>query len=187
MARTVADAAAVLGALAGVDPARPGDRGERRQVSTDYTPVPRRRTACTGRASASRAQLLRLQRRRRTRVIEEALDAMHDAGRDAGRSGRHPAASATCSPIRPRSIVLLYEFKADLNAYLAELAPGAPMQYAGRRHRLQRGPRRPRRCRTSARSSSSSPRRRARSPSRSTWRRWREVPRGWRGRRASTR
>ena len=39
--------------------------------------------------------------------------------------------------------VLLYEFKADLNAYLGALGPSAQGPFAGRRHRVQRGQSRP--------------------------------------------
>ena len=49
--------------------------------------------------------------------------------------------------------VLLYEFKADLNKYLAWLGAGVAGALADGRHRVQRRAQGPRRCRTSARKS----------------------------------
>ena len=50
--------------------------------------------------------------------------------------GHHDAATSSATT---EFEVLLYEFKADLNAYLAALGPGAPRQDAEGSHRLQRG------------------------------------------------
>ena len=55
MARTVADAAVLLTALAGVDPRDPATAGGRGPGRPDYTKAPRPAAACAAPASASRA------------------------------------------------------------------------------------------------------------------------------------
>ena len=133
MARTVADAAALLTALAGVDPRMPHEtRGDARWRATT-----RRRSTSGGlaaRASASRASF-RLQ------------PACRPAGRGGDR-GDEVAGAVIVDPVEltmPDELgknefeVLLYEFKADLNAYLASLGPRRRRQVADGRHRVQRG------------------------------------------------
>ncbi|MGD8322143.1 MAG: amidase [Gemmatimonadota bacterium] len=119
MARTVADAAAVLGALTGVDP---------RDGATE---------ASNGHAYGDYLQFLDREGLRGARIgVERSFfgsdarvdDLMEDAIRtmaDAGATIVDPANLATRREIgRPSYQVLLYEFKADLDAYLQE--HGAP-------------------------------------------------------------
>ena len=53
---------------------------------------------------------------------------MKRRGRDDRRPGRHPDARASSTTAEFE--VLLYEFKADLNAYLAALGPSAHVAHA---------------------------------------------------------
>lgn len=123
MARTVRDAALLLTAMAGTDPSDRATAAARNRTH-DYTRfldpdglkgarigVPRKRLF--GYSDAS------------DRIGEEALEVL-------GRQGAvivDPADIPTLSKIGdPEFEVLLYEFKADLNAYLARLGPTAPVR-----------------------------------------------------------
>ena len=118
-ARTVADAAAVLERPGRRRPARSADRGERRQVLDRLHPVPRPATACRGRASAScAARLHRLQREDRRALRRGA----HRPWRTPARcwsTRRSPDDRRAAQRDQSETIVLIYEFKRDLNAYLA--------------------------------------------------------------------
>ncbi len=129
MARTVADAALVLGAIAGTDPRDPataaagtppdyaasldpeGLRGARigvpREVYWGYSP------------SADK-------------VGEAALDTLRQLGAEIIDPADIPTARQMASGWPPSDdsalTVLLYEFKADLNAHLAGLGPDAPVR-----------------------------------------------------------
>jgi amidase len=121
MARTVADAAALLGALTGVDPRDPKTRRSRGRARDDYT----------GALDPAGLEGARLGIARNylgfndkvDRLIEDAVGALKDAGAvivdpaDIPTKGKYDEAEFD---------VLLYEFKADLNAYLASLGPDAP-------------------------------------------------------------
>ena len=72
MARTVADAAVLLGALAGADPRDPATAGSRGKARTDYTPFLDRGGLPGARIGVAR-EALRLQRAGR-RLAEEAID-----------------------------------------------------------------------------------------------------------------
>ena len=107
MARTVTDAALLLGALAGVDYASALDpnglRGARIGVARQHF---------FGYSHEA------------DRLVEAALDVMRQAGAvivdpaDIPHAGEYDDSELT---------VLLYEFKADLSRYLADWAPGAPV------------------------------------------------------------
>ena len=149
MARTVRDAAILLGGLAGVDPRGPGHVEGSARKPPRLHEVPRpggppRRPDRRGpqRTSASTTAS--------TRSWSEALDGAAGGGGDARRSGGHPERSDQAR--RRRVTVLLYELKADLNAYLARLGPGAPVTLAEGDHRRSTSATARRRCRTSARS-----------------------------------
>lgn len=123
--RTVADAAAVLGALTGVDPRDPATQASEGKFFTDYT------------------RFLDANGLRGTRIgvprkpyygYNAKLDALAEAAlkvmRDAGATVVDPAEIATAETIAtdPAEFdVLLYEFKADLNAYLATRS-GVPVR-----------------------------------------------------------
>lgn len=126
--RTVADAAAVLGALVGVDPRDAATADSAGRFFTDYTQfldtnglsgkrigVPR--IAFTGYSTEADA------------IFEDALNAM----RDAGATIVDPADFLNAAELFSSGAeftVLLFEFKQDLNAYLASLRPGFPRTLA---------------------------------------------------------
>src|SRR6266704_1320234 len=121
MARTVADAAVLLGALAGVDPRDPATQGGQGRVSTDYTTFLDPNGLKGARIGVCRSHFM---------GYSPATDALMEAALDTlkrlGAVIVDPADIATASQFDDSEFtVLLYEFKADLNRYLAEWAPGA--------------------------------------------------------------
>jgi amidase len=124
MCRTVADAATLLSAMAGVDERDPATPHARGHIEEDYTRfldpdglrgvrmgVPRQRY--TGYSEET------------DRIFEDALQAMRDAGAEIV----DPADIPTAGDMnQPSFQVLLYEFKADLNDYLAGLGDAAPVK-----------------------------------------------------------
>lgn len=124
MCRTVADAAALLSAMAGVDERDPATRDARGHIEEDYTRflVP----------DGLRGARIGVPRQRYTGYSEEAdrifADALR-AMRDAGAEIVDPADIPTASDMnQPSFQVLLYEFKADLNEYLAGYGDAAPVK-----------------------------------------------------------
>ncbi len=123
MARSVADAARLLGVLAGPDPRDPATAASAGRVPPDYT---------TGlRPEGLRGARLGVARnffgfdRRVDQIMETSLDALRQAGAEI----IDPANLDTAGKLDEHELeVLLYEFKADLNAYLAGLGPGAPVR-----------------------------------------------------------
>jgi amidase len=124
MARTVTDAALLLGALTGEDARDPATAASRGRARTDYTsfldPAGLRgarigvvRAHATGYSPPTDA------------LFEEALRALAEAGAevvdpaDIPHHGDYDDSELT---------VLMYEIKADLNAYLASLGPAAPVR-----------------------------------------------------------
>lgn len=120
MARTVSDAAELLGALVGTDPQDEATRAAEGRGHQDYT-----RFLDQQGLRGARIGLLREYWGRHPdldRMLEQAVSAMQEAG-------------ATCVDIEelqevgatrePGLEVMLYEFKAGLNRYLDDLAPGA--------------------------------------------------------------
>ncbi len=118
LARTVADAALLLGALAGVDPADPATEESRGRSFTDYA-----RFLDAGALRGARigvARNLTGYHEGADRALEAALEAM----RRAGAVIVDPANVDTADRYRDSEVeVLLREFKADLNRYLAALGP----------------------------------------------------------------
>jgi amidase len=119
MARTVADAATLLGVLAGADPEDPATaaaRGER-----DYTRFLDPRGLVGARIGVARARVTGYSAPA-DRLFDTAIERLKRAGAtivdpaDIPHLGEYDDAEFT---------VLLYEFKADLNAYLAGLGPAA--------------------------------------------------------------
>ncbi len=123
MARTVRDAALLLGVLTGADPADPAT------------------TAGAARAEAEYSQYLDPDGLRGARIgvatqyaegherVEELFQAALEVMRRAGATVVDiPAVDAWRQMGRPSGIVMRYEFKADLNAYLAGLGPEAPVK-----------------------------------------------------------
>jgi len=122
MARTVRDAALLLAALAGADPTDPATR-----------PAPFPAEALTRLdASAIRGARLGVVRKSisgNNAATDRVAEAAFAALRDLGAVLVDPADIATADEFGKTEIeVLLYEFKADLNAYLAAPGPAAPVR-----------------------------------------------------------
>ncbi len=124
MARTVADAVVVLAAIAGPDPLDPATSGSPRAGSVDYLAALN--------PDGLRGARLGVCRKHFTgyhdgtdRVFADALDTMRQLGAvivdpaDLPHAGEYDDAEFT---------VLLYEFKADLNAYFAARGPTTPVR-----------------------------------------------------------
>jgi len=122
MARTVRDAALLLGAMTGVDPRDPTTESSRDKAHGDYTVFLDPSGLRGARIGVARGFFH--SDSPGSKLLEEAIEAMKRLGAtlvdpaDDPRLGRFDDAEMT---------VLLYEFKADLNAYLASLGPGAPV------------------------------------------------------------
>jgi amidase len=114
--RTVADAAAVLGALVGVDPRDAATQSSAGKFFTDYT-----RFLDPGALKGARIGVTRSNgfgtSEKADAIIEEAIRAM----KDAGATIVDPADIPTQSQLGGDTelTVLLFDFKHDLNAYLA--------------------------------------------------------------------
>jgi amidase len=123
MARTVRDAAILLGALTGVDPRDPATATSLGKSHQDYTPF----------LQADGLQGARLGVARRyfragglsDKVLEGALAELKRLGAILVDPADDPALGRFGDSEHE---VLLYEFKADLNAYLASLGPKAPVR-----------------------------------------------------------
>jgi amidase len=124
MARTVRDAAIVLGALVGVDPRDPATTPSRTRSHADYT-----RFLVDGGLKGARIGVARERffgfSRDVDRLMEDALAAMKSAGASIVDPANLPHAGTYDDA---EFDVLLYEFKAGLNEYLASLGPNAPIK-----------------------------------------------------------
>jgi amidase len=120
MTRTVADAAALLGAIAGVDPADSATAAIRDR-STDYMPALR--------ADALKGARLGIARKRYfgySPAADRLVDAAIGIMKAQGAIIVDPADIPTADRLDDCELeILLYEFKADLNAYLASRGPSA--------------------------------------------------------------
>ena len=122
MARTVADAAALLSVLAGVDPEDPATEAARSHIEADYT-----RFLDPNGLRGARLGVLRKYagfNMHVDRVFEEALSALKAAGAEV----IDPVEIASIDKLdEPETEVLNFEFKADLNRYLAWLGASSPV------------------------------------------------------------
>ena len=121
MARTVADAAIVLGVLTGVDPRDPATEASAGKFLTDYTPFLDPDGLRGARIGVPREVYFGYNAEV-DEVIETAIEAMRAAGAEI----IDPADIPTAQAMSDRSSeleVLAYEFKADLNQYLAGRVP----------------------------------------------------------------
>ena len=122
MTRTVADAAALLSAMCGFDPADPTTRELAGKPPVDYTAFLDRKGLAGMRIGVPRKKLYG-QSPAADAVAEAALDAM----RREGAIIVDPADIATLGDTDDSEFeVLLYEFKANLNLYLAGLGNRTP-------------------------------------------------------------
>src|SRR3954453_12216428 len=123
MARTVADAALLLGAMTGVDRADAATSGSASHAARDYM-----RSLDAGALKGARIGVARKQyfgySAAADRLVEQAIAEMKAQGAVIVDPADIPTAAKMdgCE-----NEVLLYEFKADLNKYLAALGPSAPV------------------------------------------------------------
>src|SRR2546426_829118 len=123
MARTVRDAALLLAALAGADPKDAATATAPAPV-TDYTPFLDAKGLQGARIGVARSKLLGYHAATDA-LVTQAIDVMRQLGAalvdpaDIPHLGEYDDAELT---------VLLYEFKTDLNRYLAEFGLGAPVK-----------------------------------------------------------
>ena len=123
MARTVADAALLLGAMTGADERDEATRASRGKALADYTPFLDPRGLKGARIGVYLPRSL-AKNPWTNPVLAEAVAAMRAAGATVVEGVRMPSEGKTGTS---EYQVLLYEFKADLNRYLAELGPRAPV------------------------------------------------------------
>jgi amidase len=118
MARTVADAATVLGALTGVDPRDPITRKSRGHFFRDYRPFLDAGALKGKRIGVWRDGVFGFSPEA-DQVAEEAIDALRDLGAEVIDPTDIPN---VVDAFGPEFTVLLYEFKVDLRRYLSELS-----------------------------------------------------------------
>lgn len=124
-ARTVADAAIVLGAIAGVDPRDPATQASAGKEQRDYTAFLDPNGLRGARIGVAR-QVFFGYSSWADAIVNTAIEAM----RAAGATIVDPADIPTAKEIANNpgeTDVLLYDFKADIAAYLATLEPGFPI------------------------------------------------------------
>jgi amidase len=121
MARTVADAAVLLGAMAGADPRDPATTRRAGRTAVDYTAALQPDALKGARIGVARKRFFGYSPAA-DRLVESAIAAMKAAGAVIV----DPADIPNADRIDDCEFeVLLYEFKADLNAYLASAGSGA--------------------------------------------------------------
>jgi amidase len=122
MARTVTDAALLLGALTGVDPADPATAASGGKALNDYT----RFLDVKGLRGARIGVVRKLfgPNDRVRRLMERAIDVTKHEGAEIIDPVEIPTLGKWG---HSEELVLLYEFKAGLNEYLAALGPEAPV------------------------------------------------------------
>jgi amidase len=123
MGRTVADVAALLGGMTGVDPRDEATAASQGKSYTDYT----RFLDAAGLAGA-RLGVFRPRSLENNPLVGSVLTEALAAMKAAGATIVDPVEIDTSKLGDPEFEVLLYEFKADLDKYLAELGPSAPVK-----------------------------------------------------------
>jgi len=122
MTRTVADAAILLGALTGVDPRDPVTRTSQSRLFTDYTRFLDKDGLKSARLGVARKYFGFNDR------VDKLMNEQIDVLKRLGAIIIDPADIPTSGKFDDSELeVLLFEFKADLNKYLAELGPRAPV------------------------------------------------------------
>lgn len=116
--RTVADAAAVLGALVGVDPRDPATSGSEGKFHNDYTAFLNADGLRGARIGVVRNTGFFGYSEETDRIAEDAIAAMANAGATIIDPADIPTGDQILSD-PAEIIVLVYEFKRDLNKYLA--------------------------------------------------------------------
>ncbi len=124
MARTVADAAALLGALTGVDPADPATAASAGKAASDY-----RKFLDPDGLRGARIGVVRAKVYGRAPAADQAFDAAVAEMRRRGAVVIDPADVPHVDRYDDdENTVLLYELKAGLDAWLPAWAPGAPVR-----------------------------------------------------------
>ena len=124
MTRTVRDAAILLGVLAGVDPRDPATSSGGPRSQIDYTTFLDANGLGGARIGVARAKFFGYSDVT-DKLINDAIEAMKAQGAIIV----DPANIETAGKFDDSEFdVLLYEFKADLNSYLASLGPKAPVK-----------------------------------------------------------
>jgi amidase len=123
MTRSVADAALVLAAIAGADPADAATAGAAERLVADYSAALRPDGARGARIGVGR-DFLGFDSRVDA-LFEVALEALREAGAELVDPAPMPTRRTMSEPSFQ---VLLYEFKADLDAYLGGLGESAPVK-----------------------------------------------------------
>jgi amidase len=119
MARTVSDAAILLGALAGFDQRDPATRPAAKRGLADYTAFLKADSLKGARLGVTRSRFGT--DKRVIQILEQSLDAMKQAGAILIDVDLKTSDTFGKSELE----VLLFEFEADLNAYLGALGPEA--------------------------------------------------------------
>jgi amidase len=124
MTRTVRDAAIMLNALAGIDPRDPATRGSQTRGQIDYTRFLDPNGLRGARIGVARTKFFGYSDVT-DKLVNDAIDVMKAQGAVLV----DPANIETAGKFDDSEFdVLLYEFKADLNGYLAGLGPKAPVR-----------------------------------------------------------
>ena len=122
MARTVTDAAILLGALAGIDPEDIVTAESRGKSAADYTKFLDPAGLKGARIGVPRKHF------EFSDAVEKLMNAAIEAMKHEGAVIIDPAEIESMGKFgNSEEDVLLYELKADMNAYLAALGPGAPV------------------------------------------------------------
>ena len=122
MARSVRDVAIVLGALTGVDPRDDATKASAGNFPTDYTRFLDPNGLRGARIGVVRETFMGYSPKT-DKLVEQAIDVL----KHSGATIIDPANLPSIAKIGDAELaVLLYELKADLNAYLASLGAGAP-------------------------------------------------------------
>jgi len=123
MARSVRDAALVLGALTGMDPEDAVTTAGAERAEADYTQYLDPDGLAGARIGVATQYAEGHER------VEELFEAALEVMRGAGATVVDiPEVEAWRRMGRPSGALMRYEFKADLNAYLADLGPEAPLK-----------------------------------------------------------
>lgn len=124
MARTVADAATLLGVLTGVDSRDEATSGSRGHALADYTRFLDPNGLKGARIGVVRERLMGYSKR-----VDAIINAALDVMRQRGATIVDPANLETIRTMGAgEGDLLRYEFKHDLNAYLATLGPDTPVR-----------------------------------------------------------
>lgn len=123
MARTVRDVAILLGGLVGVDPRDPATQASQGKFYTDYTQFLDPDGLRGARIGVARNFFGFSEK------VDRVMEACIQVIKDLGAEIVDPANVDLDEKLSETEVeVLLYEFKADLNAYLAGLGPDAPVK-----------------------------------------------------------